>query len=89
MRNHVHVVLIGSVLSGPATRRIFKGVSQARMSDALGKNQRWWTRRGSDRSVSVSQAILAVMRYIENQKGILVRVANNQIVQTWPQLVDP
>lgn len=89
MRNHVHVVVLNSVLSGPATRRILKGVSQARMSDAAGKNQRWWTRRGSDRSVSGSQAILSVMRSVENQQGILIRIANNQIVPAWPPLVDP
>jgi len=88
MCNHVHVVVAGSTESGPATERVLKGVSQARLSDAMGKNQRWWTRRGSDRSLSGSQAVLAAMKYVENQAGILIRVANNQVVADWPQIVD-
>jgi hypothetical protein len=38
MCNHVHVVVRGSTLSGGMTRRILKGVSQARLSDAVAKN---------------------------------------------------
>jgi hypothetical protein len=89
MCNDVHVVLVGSTLTGPLTSRALKGVSQARLSDAVGRSQRWWTRRGSERSLSGSHAILATMKYIENQEGILIRIAHNQIVPAWPTITDP
>lgn len=89
MCNHVHIVLIGSTLSGPLTSRVLKGVSQARLSDSVGASRRWWTRRGSERPLSGSHAILSAMKYVENQEGLLARIAHNQIVPAWPAITDP
>lgn len=89
MRNHLHVVLTGSTLNGPSTSRILKGVSQARLSDAVGQSRHWWTRRGSERSISGAHAIQSAMKYVENQDGILIRIAHNQVVTEWPPIIDP
>ncbi|MEX0715812.1 MAG: hypothetical protein WD066_04460 [Planctomycetaceae bacterium] len=84
MANHAHVLIEDCGTDAGPVRRILKGVSQAKLSDHAGINRRWFTRGGSDRRKRGANAIATAMRYVENQKGFLVRVAETAIVEEWP-----
>lgn len=84
MFNHAHVVVMECPNDGPGVRRILKGNSQAALNDAEGITRRRWTAGGCDRYLNDWPAIGSVNSYVEQQEGILVRIANNQIVTTWP-----
>jgi REP element-mobilizing transposase RayT len=81
MANHVHVLVMDCPPEGSAVRRILKGVSQAKLSDAHGKPKKWWTRGGSNRKRIGESAILATERYIANQSGILAEIVNNVLIE--------
>jgi REP element-mobilizing transposase RayT len=81
MANHVHLVVMNCPDDGPGVRRIFKGVSQAALSDAAGTNRRWWTGRGSDRYLHDHEAIEAAVRYVAGQAGKLAEIVDT-VVQT-------
>jgi REP element-mobilizing transposase RayT len=61
MANHVHVVITDCPDDGPAVRRVLKGGSQAALSRAAGRRQRWWTAGGSDRYKHDHAAIEAAL----------------------------
>jgi len=79
MTNHVHVVVMLCPEDGSAVRRILKGVSQAALSKHTGKNQRWWTTRGSNRYKYDQEAIDNAVHYDQRQEGMLVGIENMKI----------
>jgi len=80
MANHVHVVLTDCPDNGPAVRRILKGTSQAELSDMLKRNQRWWTRGGSNRYLHTDEAILAATLYVAEQEYKLAEIIDMKII---------
>ena len=82
MANHVHVVVTDCPLDGPVVRRILKGKVQAKLSEAVGTNRRWWTAGGSDRTRRGERSIDATVEYVANQQGKLAEVIENAVVVT-------
>ncbi|MEX1230369.1 MAG: hypothetical protein WEB58_09020 [Planctomycetaceae bacterium] len=80
MSNHVHTVVIDCPLDGPAVRRVLKGNTQADLSNSVGENRRWWTRRGSDRRRCGERSIGETVRYVANQWGKMAEVIENVVV---------
>jgi hypothetical protein len=74
MDNHVHVVVTDSPDDGPAVRRALKGVTQAALSEQLGRPRRWWTEGGSDRYKHDQSAIDAAVSYVARQPGMLAGI---------------
>jgi REP element-mobilizing transposase RayT len=72
MANHIHVVITDCPDDGPAVRRVLKGVSQAALSRAQGRPQRWWTAGGSDRYKHGAAAVEAAVQYVADQEYKLV-----------------
>lgn len=68
MANHVHV------------RRILKGVSDAALRRQFPGQGRWWTAGGSDRCKHDWPAIKAAVQQVKYQAGVLVAIADMQIV---------
>lgn len=54
------------------------------MSDRHGKTWRWWAQGARKDIVSGDDSMAHVMRYIEDQEHILVRIVDNTIVSEWP-----
>jgi REP element-mobilizing transposase RayT len=79
MANHIHVVICECPDDGEAARRILKGVSQAALSKAQGRAQRWWTAGGSDRYKHGAEAIEAAIQYVANQEHKLIEIIDNQV----------
>ena len=79
MANHVHVVIFDTPPDGPTVRRILKGTTQAALSKYHGSPRRWWTAGGSDRYKNDDSAIETALRYVENQRGILVEIRDGAI----------
>jgi REP element-mobilizing transposase RayT len=79
MSNHIHAVICDCPNDGPAVRRALKGVSQAELSESLGKSQRWWTAGGSDRAKTDSIAIENAVNYVANQENKLVEIIDNEV----------
>ena len=82
MPNHVHVVVMDCSDNGPTVRRVLKGTSQAALSRQHGSPKRWWTAGGSDRYLHDEQSILAAMRYVESQTGVLACIVEGVAKQT-------
>lgn len=82
MPNHVHVVVMNCTDDGPTVRRVLKGTSQAALSRQHGSPKRWWTAGGSDRYLHDEQSILAAMRYVENQRGMLAFIVEGVVIRT-------
>lgn len=80
MANHVHLVVRDCPDDGPTVRRVFKGVSQARLSSIEGHPRRWWTHGGSDRYLHGAPPIEAAALYVADQKFLLVRIENNVVL---------
>jgi REP element-mobilizing transposase RayT len=78
MANHVHVVIMDCPDDGPTVRRILKGNSQAVLSKATGRRQRWWTAGGSDRYKHDRAAIEAAVEYVARQPGMLAQIIEMQ-----------
>ena len=76
MANHVHVVITDCPDDGPAVRRILKGNSQAALSAATGRPQRWWTAGGSDRYKHDHAAIEAAVAYVAGQAATLAQIVD-------------
>ncbi len=76
MANHVHVVITDCPDDGPAVRRVLKGNSQAALSAATGRPQRWWTAGGSDRYKHDHAAIEAAVAYVAAQPGMLAQIVD-------------
>jgi REP element-mobilizing transposase RayT len=76
--NHVHVVVIDCPDDGEAVRRVLKGFTQAKLSDALGQSRRWWTAGGSDRYKHGWAAIEAAVNYVRDQEGKLAEIIDMQ-----------
>jgi hypothetical protein len=74
MANHVHVVITDCPDDGPLVRRILKGNTQAALSDATGRRQRWWTAGGSDRYKHDHIAIETAVDYVARQPGMLAQI---------------
>ncbi|HXY36969.1 MAG TPA: transposase, partial [Planctomycetaceae bacterium] len=72
--NHVHVVIGVPGDPKPQTLlRDFKSYCARRLNQGLtGKRKRWWTESGSTRKLPDEAAVLAAIRYIENQEHALV-----------------
>jgi len=81
MANHVHLVVRNCPDDGPAVRRVFKGVSQAKLNETLNIKQRWWTHGGSNRYLHGNDSILAAMRYVEEQEYCLIAIRENCLVE--------
>ena len=79
MANHIHAVVCDCPNDGPAVRRALKGVSQAALSSASGKPQRWWTAGGSDRAKADPIAIENTVTYVANQENKLVEIIDNEV----------
>jgi REP element-mobilizing transposase RayT len=79
MANHVHVVVCDCPDDGPVVRRVLKGVSQADLSRAQGRPQRWWTQGGSDRYKHGQAAITAAVAYVANQQGKLAEIVDMEV----------
>lgn len=79
MSNHVHVLLTQCPADASTIQRILKGCSQQALSLAVGHSRRWWTRKGSQRSVTGGESLEAVIRYIEQQPSILSLIRGNRI----------
>jgi REP element-mobilizing transposase RayT len=79
MANHIHVVVCDCPDDGPAVRRILKGVTQAALSAAQGRSQRWWTAGGSDRYKHGTRAIEAAVNYVANQEYKLVEIVDMEV----------
>jgi REP element-mobilizing transposase RayT len=79
MANHVHVVVCDCPDDGPAVRRVFKGVSQAALSKAEGRSQRWWTAGGSDRYKHGTAAVQAGIDYVANQAHKLAEIVDMEV----------
>lgn len=84
MANHVHLVLIDVPDDGPRVRRILKGFSQKRLTERANDNvsRRWWTQGGSDRYLHDDRSIVGAIRYVEEQKGMLVKIVENVVDRT-------
>ena len=80
MCNHIHVVITDCPDDGPGVRRILKGNTQAKLSQAIGHSKRWWTENGSNRYLHSEDAIRAVIRYIAAQKGKLAEIVDMEIL---------
>ena len=76
MANHVHVVITDCPDDGPMVRRILKGNSQAALSIATGRRQRWWTAGGSDRYKHDHLAIETAVDYVARQPGMLAQIVD-------------
>ncbi len=81
MANHVHIVICRCPDDGPAVRRVLKGTSQAALSRTAGTPRKWWTTGGSDRYKHGMNAVRNAVDYVANQKFMLVKIVNNEIVQ--------
>ena len=81
MPNHVHVVVTDCPDDGPAVRRILKGNSQAALSAATGRRQRWWTAGGSDRYKHDHAAIEAAVAYVAGQPGMLAQIVDMEVIK--------
>ncbi len=79
MANHVHTVICDCPDDGPAVRRILKGVSQAKLSKALGSSLRCWTAGGSDRYKHGSEAVDAAVKYVADQEWKLVEIVDMKV----------
>jgi len=79
MANHLHVVITDCPDNGPAVRRILKGNSQAALSAATGRQQRWWTAGGSDRYKHGNAAIGAAVQYVAEQPDMLAQIIDMQV----------
>ncbi|MSR59099.1 MAG: hypothetical protein EXS05_15885 [Planctomycetaceae bacterium] len=80
MANHVHLVVIDCPDDGPGVRRVFKGGSQAVLTDELGISRRWWTTGGSDRYLHKDEAIEGAIKYVAEQEYKLVEIIDMQII---------
>jgi REP element-mobilizing transposase RayT len=80
MSNHIHLLVHDCPDDGPAVRRIFKGRSQARLSDAFGSNRRWWTAGGFDSYLHSEEAIEEKSDYIHRQPFIIVEIDDMKVV---------
>lgn len=76
MWNHAHVIVNNCPNDGPEVRRILKGVSQNALSKYDGKPRRWWTAGGSDRYLHGEQALIAAVRYVADQPGVLAEIVD-------------
>jgi REP element-mobilizing transposase RayT len=85
MANHVHVVITDCPDDGPAVRRILKGGSQAALSRATERRQRWWTAGGSDRYKHDYTAIEAALAYVADQPGMLAQIVDMQASAVTPE----
>ena len=81
MANHAHMVVANCPDDGPAVRRVLKGVSQAALSKLAAGPRRWWTRGGSDRYKHGARAVNAAVRYVAEQKHMLVAIVLNEVVE--------
>jgi REP element-mobilizing transposase RayT len=82
MANHVHVVVANCPNNGPAVRRVLKGTSQAALSRFVGRLRKWWTTGGSDRYKNDAEAVARAIHYVANQEFMLVKIVNNEIVES-------
>ena len=80
MSNHVHFLLMEVPTDPSPTRRMLKGVSQARLTQETGQSRRWWTTGGSDRFKNDWEAIEAAQNYIMEQERPLVLIKDMEIV---------
>ncbi len=83
MSNHVHLVTVNVPDDGPGVRRIYKGVSQKKLTERAnhGTSRRWWTAGGSDRYLHDDRSIEGAIQYVEQQHGALVRIVENAITK--------
>ena len=77
--NHVHVIVLSCPDDGPAVRRILKGTCQAALSRLANVSKRWWTAGDSDRYLHDEDSILAAMKYVEKQAGVLAYVVDDRV----------
>jgi REP element-mobilizing transposase RayT len=80
MCNHIHVVVMDCPDDGPAVRRIFKGNSQAKLSEVAGSPKSWWTKGGSNRYLHSEEAIRACIRYVAEQKRKLAEIIDMEVM---------
>jgi REP element-mobilizing transposase RayT len=67
MTNHVHVGVVGD--PEPKTLlRDFKSFCSRELNRTEGVAKRWWTQSGSTRKLPNEAAIVAAIRYVENQR---------------------
>jgi REP element-mobilizing transposase RayT len=79
MANHVHIVVMDCPDDGESVRRIFKGTSQATLSEKQGRNQRWWTTGGSGRYLHTDHAIEGAIRYVAEQEWKLAEIIDMNV----------
>jgi REP element-mobilizing transposase RayT len=79
MSNHSHLVVTDCPDDGEAVRRVFKGTSQAYLSEKMGQSQKWWTSGGSDRYRHTHAAIESTIRYVAGQHGKLAEIVDNKV----------
>lgn len=80
MANHVHLVVVDCPDEGAAVRRVFKGASQAAMSEKLGQSRRWWTAGGSDHYLHTDDAIEGTVWYVAEQQWKLAEIIDMKMV---------
>ena len=84
MATHVHLVVPLADDKPWWIQKILKGRSSHTMSGRHGKTWRWWAQGARKDIVSGDDSMAQVMRYIEDQEHILVRIVDNTIVSEWP-----
>ena len=66
--NHVHVVVSAQdTLAGEVMRVLKAYASRALNQFCPERRGRWWTRQGSKRNLSTDEALVAAVRYVQNQ----------------------
>ncbi|HEV8068587.1 MAG TPA: transposase [Planctomycetaceae bacterium] len=72
MANHVHVVVGVAGDPEPDTLlRDFKSFASRELNRLMTGQQRWWTQSGSARKLPDENAVVAAIRYVENQEHAL------------------
>ena len=75
MRNHIHLIV--GVYGDPDSQSLlacFKSYGSRALNKSWGKpaSERWWTRSGSTRKLPSEEAVLAAIRYVQEQEYPLV-----------------
>ncbi|MEM7811200.1 MAG: transposase [Planctomycetota bacterium] len=71
MANHFHAVVgVGGDPESETLLRDLKSYASRRLNREFGRRE-WWTKSGSKRKLPDEPAVIAAVRYVREQKGVL------------------
>ena len=81
MAMHVHLLVPLMDAKAWWVRKILKGRASRYMSDQQYKTWRWWAAGGRDDHLFTDESATNVIRYIEDQQGILAFIVENAVTE--------